>query len=122
MVKGPKRQATGEVSHRVEADELKALTSIESEVVIPVAEDKLAALVMRVPPSGSLTGIEPSGSGGQFFVVLSGSMRLGDQVLRAWEHVFVSADESPFVARAGDAGLEVLFLQFPLKAPEYAEV
>lgn len=50
MVRGPKRQATGDVHRSMSLDELKALRSVETETVIPAADDRLAALVTRVPP------------------------------------------------------------------------
>ncbi len=121
VVKGPKRQATGEVSRRANTDELKSLGDLATETVIAAADDKLAASVTRVPPDRSFVAGDPAGSGGQFFVVLSGEMLVGERRLHEWEQVFVSADEKPFEVQAGAEGLEVLFLQFPLKAPEYEE-
>ena len=120
VIRGPKRHAMAQLASVATLAQLRSLGEPYGNDLIPLAQDELAARDILLPPGERAHGLDPTGTGGQFFIVLAGSMVFGGSVLRPWEHVFVSADEQPFTVTAGEDGLHVLFLQFPELAPEYA--
>jgi hypothetical protein len=81
--------------------------------------DNIAARLLRLPPRTSHTDLDPEGSGGQFLVVLTGSLAHGERSLNPLDMIFVSADEPPFRLQARDEGAEVVLLQLPVKAEAY---
>lgn len=122
MVRGPKHQTTGPITQLTGAGALQALQAVVAEdlfekkgepATVPVAR------IYRLPPNVRMAAPSPQGSGGQFYLVIGGSMAHQGQSLAEWEQVFVSAEETGFEIAAEGAGLEVLLLQFPLKAAEY---
>ena len=95
---------------------LRALPRRHREVVgetAAVASDGFCALRLRISPSESATGPDPANGAGQFWLVLSGSLLLGDGAVPAMSCVFVHPDEPMFTANSGADGLEVLAMQFP---------
>jgi len=119
MVPGPKRSSSSQAIDAMSASELAALTQVQAQDLIPLAADKLAAQVLRLPPGASFVGMSPEGSGGQFYIVMSGSMLHAGSRLARWEQIFVTDDEDAYTVTASDQGLEVIFLQYPRKAAEY---
>lgn len=119
MKRGPKRQLHSDYVGIARDDELAARTTVEVEDLIAPQPDLIAALRYTLPPLARCTGLDPIGSAGQFWVVLAGSLRVGDRVLRPWDHVFIGGDEAPLEIVAGDDGLQVVCLQSPHKAAEY---
>jgi hypothetical protein len=77
--------------------------------------DGLAAFRLRLAEGEERTGPTPAGSGGQYYIVLGGSVELDGQLLDRLSLIFVGPDdEAPSLcARAADA--EVLVLQFPIE-------
>jgi len=120
MVRGPKRHAVAGPHVELDAAALKAITSVETIELIPLAADGLCTTVIRVPPNGSASGLDPATGYGQFYMVLQGGLDCDGRTLRRLETVFLSPDEKPMEIRANDEGVEVLFLQLPPKEPVYA--
>ena len=85
----------------------------EAVGVIDAGGDGLCT--QRFPLDGQqrVAGPDPSSGRGQFWLVLSGLLQHGDQVLQDRSCVFVHPHEAPFTAYAGDAGAQVMLLQFP---------
>ena len=75
--------------------------------------DGLGAAVFRMGPAAARTGPDPRASGGQYYLVLNGSLEFGTGKYPAWSTVFVSKDDGPLSFRAGPKGLEALLLAFP---------
>jgi hypothetical protein len=75
--------------------------------------DGLCALRHDIAAGDRLTGPDPASGGGQFWLVLAGSMLCDGTTLPPRSCVFVSPDEPSFTALAGADGLEVLALQYP---------
>lgn len=119
MVKGPKRQCVGGPMVPAEPATLARLLSTEVEDLIAMQPDGIAARVLRLPPQGQASGIDPSSGGGQFYIVLGGELAYGEKTLQRWESLFVSSDEQAVSITAGSGGLEVLCLQMAPKAPVY---
>jgi len=87
----------------------------ESRTVFPAEPDGLAASLHHVPANGSVAGPDPASGGGQFWIVLDGTMRTpAGESLPARSCVFVSADEAAYRAEAPQgASLDVLVVQYP---------
>lgn len=120
MIRGPKRQVSTAPYQPMNEVSLAALTVAQSVDLVAPASDGLAVQAWRLPPGGQAMPLAPTGGSGQFQMVLSGGLRHQDALLRRWEMRFVSADEPAQRLDAGQAGAEVLILQMPLKAAEYA--
>jgi len=82
------------------------------ETVMPAQDDGLAAFLLRAGANAPVTGPSPAGSGGQFYLVLNGSLEQQGTQYPAWSTLFVDAREDALQFRAGSAGCEVLIAQF----------
>lgn len=90
----------------------------EEAVVEPLlqdldASDGLGASLIRLGPGMSISGPHPRATGGQYYLVLNGSLELDTRSYSAWSTVFVSWDDAPLAFKAGSKGLEALLLSFP---------
>lgn len=119
MVKGPKRSLHSEPVAPLDAKALRALGTPELIDLIPLQPDHIAARLVRLPPRASHTDLDPAESGGQFLVVVTGSIAHGERVLGPLDMIFGSADEPPFRLHSQDKGAEVILLQLPVKAEAY---
>ena len=85
-----------------------------SAALIPEAADGMGAWRHRLPPGAALEGPDPASGDGQFWVVTAGSLQASaGEILPPLSCAFVAPDERPFAATAGEAGLEVVVVQFP---------
>ena len=67
-----------------------------------------------MPPGGRVTGPDPAGGAGQYWLVTAGSLAQPDgEALPPRSLAFVYPEDGAFVAHAGDDGVEVFALQFP---------
>jgi hypothetical protein len=97
-------------------DELREATAISCHPVLE-AEDGLAGRRYRVPPLTAINGPAPSVGGGQFWLVLAGDAAVdGGASLPANSCIFVGPDEPAFAGASGQAGAELLCLQFRRRA------
>ena len=94
MVRGPKRQCVSEPRPPTEPAVLAKLTAVETEDLIAMQPDGIAARLVRLPPGGQVKGFDPASGGGQFFVVLGGELLYEGRALQQWESIFVSSDEA----------------------------
>ena len=74
--------------------------------------DGLGASLIRLGPGATHTGPNPRATGGQYYLVVNGSLALGTTSYTAWSTVFVPATDAPLALTAGPKGLEALILQF----------
>jgi hypothetical protein len=79
--------------------------------------DGLGASLIRLGPGMSHTGPDPRATGGQYYLVLNGGLRIDAGGYAAWSTVFVSRNDGPLAFRADSKGLEALLLQFPRQEP-----
>jgi hypothetical protein len=119
MVRGPKRHAQSGPLRPASAAELGALTAVQTEAVIPLAEDGLGAEVICLPAGAMLLPQRHPASAGFFLVVLSGTLNHADTQLKPWESLFVSADDTSPALAVGTGGAQVLVLHLPCKASVY---
>jgi len=81
------------------------------EILIGREEDGMGAELVRLGP-GMRTS-RPCGGGGQYQVVIAGTLVHGGEELPRLSCRFATADESECEIEAGPGGLALLALQFP---------
>jgi hypothetical protein len=74
--------------------------------------DGLGASLIRMGPGATHTGADPRATGGQYYLVVNGSLALGTANYSAWSTVFLPPTDAPLALTAGPKGLEALILQF----------
>jgi hypothetical protein len=94
---------------------LRSLPRRHREAVgeVPPGADGLSTRRYQLDAGASAEGPDPAQSGGQFWLVLAGSMLCEGTALPLRSCVFVYPHEAAFLALAGPDGLTVLMLQFP---------
>lgn len=97
---------------------LRARSTLACDTLIEQEDDGVAAYLLRVPPDTAATGPDPAVCGGQYYIVVNGSLRHAGTELPVLSCLFVSGGEPPLELVAGDAGLEALVLQFPRAAAQ----
>ncbi len=95
-----------------EGEPRRPVASLEIESPLPPHEDGLAAFTLRAPPGAQVEGPDPRLGGGQYYIVVNGSLVLDGAELPPRSLIFVSADETAPEVQAGPAGLEALIVQF----------
>jgi hypothetical protein len=93
---------------RVDASVDDLLTDLDST-------DGLGAKLFRIGPGVTERAPDPSRSGGQFFLVVNGDLVLGGRSYATWSLVFVAPSEASLALTGGEAGTEVLMLQYPVR-------
>ena len=112
LVKGEQRQIVGS---KAAAAALPALgEELCRETLIAPAEDGLFAEWLGVAPGGKATLSDAGAGGGQYHVVVSGSLRRADKELPRLSVEFASPDEGVIEVEAGANGLGLLLLRFPM--------
>jgi hypothetical protein len=91
------------------------------ETVFAKEADGLAAWLYRLGPGHTRTLPEPADGGGQYLVVTGGAMVADRAELPQHSVAFVSPDEGAYRVVAGQAGLDLLVLQFPALAAKRAD-
>ena len=119
MVPGPKRNLHSEPVAPLDATALRRLPAPQHVDLIALQPDRIAARLLRLPPRAPHTDLDPEGSGGQFVVVVTGSIAHGGRAFGALDMIFLSADEPPLRLEPQDDGAEVVLLQLPVKAKAY---
>jgi hypothetical protein len=116
---GPRRHATSKPVGVFDPASLRALSQPATTVVLPQAEDGLAATSTVLPPHGVMPLVEIGAGEGVFLVLLSGSIELAGERLLADESIYLSKDEAFPVIVAGEAGAQLLALVPPQRDPIY---
>ena len=88
-------------------------TGVVEEPLFAPADDGLLALALRLAPGASTTLPDAGEGGGQYHVVLSGSLTRDGEVFGPLAVEFASPDEGAVALEAGGEGLELLVLRFP---------
>ena len=74
--------------------------------------DGLGASLLRMGPGMSHRGPDPRATGGQYYLVVNGSLELPAGSYSAWSTVYVPREDAALALKAGPKGLEALLLQF----------
>lgn len=93
------------------------LTAPATQAVIEETKDGVGTWRYTVPPNGWVTGPEPAGGGGQFWLVAAGSACIsGGALLPVQSLVFVAPDDPAARLQAGPDGADLMCMQFPRRA------
>lgn len=117
--RGPKKHAQGPIHEPLSAIALSALAAPVRVDLIGSPADELAAFAWHLPPFAPVQAPPPRGSG-QFQLVMAGEFLTPEATLSSWGSRYLSAGESSGACSAGAGGLQLLVLQMPAKAVEYA--
>lgn len=110
-----KWQATSEAMVPSPASELRAIAEPSTQTLIEPLADGAAAWLMRLPPGASAQAHEGKPGAPRFHVVVSGALRLGEETLPRLALAFSSDEDSRLGVTAGDEGLELLILEYPMQ-------
>ncbi len=112
--RGKPRQAYAGPVPVASAEDLTGATCASCIALLESSTDGLGAWQYRLPPGKVVDAPDPSGGGGQYWVVLAGTLKPAvGEPLPPHSCVFATADEKPLAAKAGPGGCEILCLQFP---------
>jgi hypothetical protein len=111
------REKTAAPMPAVSSAELARIGRIASLPVIEQGGDGMATWRYRLPADAAFIGPDPSEGGGQFWIVLAGSVSTGGSALLPINScLFVAPDDAALATTAGSDGAEMLCLQFPVLA------
>lgn len=96
--------------------DLVGLDAVQSEVVLAETALGMGAWRHRLPEGARVTGPDPAGGAGQYWIVTAGRLLAEGGEWPAISTIFVHPHDAPFEAMAGAPGLEVLVLQYPRRA------
>ena len=85
--------------------------------LLPAEPDGLAAWRYRLAAGEMFSGPPPGIGAGQYWLVLSGSLRREDADYSALSCAFAYPTDAPFTGCAGPEGLDVIAMQFPRREP-----
>jgi len=108
-----RRNLTAKVSVLDDDQELKDIVGIEQTVLFEPEAQGLAAYRLRLATGERFTGPDPARGGGQFYVVLNGTLEHDGDAYDRWSCIFVEPPEQGLDIVSGLPGLELLILQFP---------
>lgn len=120
MRRGPKRNLYSKAVTITDTDRLHRLSEPSIEDLITLQPDRIAARLHTLPPRiRSVAGLDPTGSAGQFWVVLAGSLQVGERQLDPWESLFVRPDDPSPELVATEQGSQLVCLQLAAKVAAY---
>lgn len=110
----PSRKRHHLVQTRVNADPAAVHDGVETEDLVEKSEKDDAGIAMLRMGAGARTAApDPARTGGQYYLVLSGSLAYERQIYPPLSVLFVDPAEAAFEVQAGSQGLEALIMQFP---------
>ncbi|NQV58928.1 MAG: hypothetical protein HQ502_04630 [Alphaproteobacteria bacterium] len=113
LVKGQQRQVIG-VKSSYGADQIpRGDGATKTEFLIAPTTDGLLIQWLGLSPGSKTTLPDAAEGGGQYHVVVSGSLRRAGRDLSAMSVEFASTDEGEVEIEAGADGLEMMLLRFP---------
>ncbi len=88
------------------------------EPLIAPHSDGLAVYGLTARPDSTLIAPDPGAGGGQYILIVEGSIVQGKEELPARSVLFVSPDETPLALTAGKKGMRAALLQYPRQSWE----
>jgi hypothetical protein len=102
------------VVHTQVTEDAGALDGVVAEnLVYKVEKDDAGITVLRMGANAKAAAPDPRKSGGQYYLVLSGSMAYDNHIYPPLSVIFVDPAESAFDVQAGPDGLETVVMEFP---------
>ena len=86
------------------------------EVLIPNQDqydDRLGAYLLRAGAGMTVSGPDPRGSGGQYYLVMNGGLTYKGADYPLWSLLFIGPNDEACTFTAGAAGVEVFIGQYP---------
>ena len=80
---------------------------------IDSSDDGLGAFMLRLGPKMRTQGRDPKATGGQFHLILNGSLELDGIDYPKWSVVYANSHDAALEPCAGAGGAETLVLEFP---------
>ncbi|MGI9334008.1 MAG: hypothetical protein ACR2RL_12740 [Gammaproteobacteria bacterium] len=114
LIRGRQRQHLVSGIAVSEPSVLRARTGVTLESFIGPESDGLLGAIIRLGPGAEIAAPDSSSGGGQYHVVVNGSLMHGSQPLPLWSCQFADTGEGELGVRAGEQGLELLVLRFPI--------
>ena len=110
----PSRKRHHLVQTRVNAEPAVVHSGVTQECLIEKGQKNDAGITMlRMGADAHAVAPDPARSGGQYYLVLSGTLLHDGQPYPPLSVLFVDAAEPEFEVRAGRQGLEAAVMQFP---------
>ena len=116
LQRGRQRQKLGIPMPPSDPAALRALAAPETVTLIEREPDGMGAWLLRLGADAEAAIPDPAGGGGQYHVVIGGTLNREGEPMPALSCLYATPDEPAYTARAGEAGLELLVLQFPRAA------
>lgn len=103
---------------------LQSRTEITIEDALNASDDDegIAVKVIRMGPGMQTEAPATAESGGEYVMVLNGTLDHEGQSLPRYSLIFVRSDEAPPVLTAGPGGAEVLVTRFPVESSWMASI
>jgi len=111
----PRRNLLGRPVALSDAAGLRARRDVAIESIIEPQSDGVEASLVRLPPDATFAPPVHAHAADRFYLVGEGVMVVCGERLPRFATAFVSAGEDNLELVAGEAGLEVLALQFPAR-------
>jgi hypothetical protein len=94
---------------------MQSRDAVMTENLFPDADgsDGLAAAMLRMGAGGTITGSDPAATGGQYILVVNGSLAFANKEYGLHSLVHVTSGDAPLRLEAGSRGVELLALNFP---------
>ena len=109
LVRGRQRQR---FAPRVSPEQMTS-----SQDLIAAEDDGLLARLIHAGAGREVLVPDASPGGGQYLVVVAGSLLHGRQEMNLWSCLYLTCDELGFASTAGVNGLSLLVLRFPKVGP-----
>ena len=113
LEKGRQRQVVGVKSDATGPENFEIADTLQTEYLIEPTDDGLYAKWLSLPRHGTFKLADASRGGGQYHVVISGSLMRDGIALPAQSVEFASTDEGAVEVEAGPGGLQLVALRFP---------
>lgn len=111
------REATCGPLPPLSTGDMSALTHVTRTAVIEPAKDGLGTWRYSAKAGQEIVGPDPASGGGQYWLVIAGSARVGEgSLLSIHSCIFVGPEDEALHVTAGPSGTDLLCLQFPLLA------
>lgn len=113
LMRGRQRQRVGSMALDNGEAMAGASEPVLQETIIEPEADGLLAQWFRLAPGATTSTPNAAEGGGQYHVVVNGSLWRGEKKLAPLSVEFVSPEEGPQLLQAGATGLDALLLRFP---------
>ena len=91
----------------------RSVVALENVIDGADSSDGMGAYMLRLGAGMKTTGPDPKATGGQYYLVVNGSLHFDGASYPVWSTVFANPTDAPLEVCAGAYGLEALVMNFP---------